>query len=409
MFPTKFRLLFGVKGLTFYAPLTHNLLLTKGQGVATFTRATTVTCWCYLEAAIVGDSQVLQVIPSGIPRFEGARFIASNNTWSNLLADGSVIPEATLKGVKIEVASTNLALQSSNFASATWVKTGTITVTPNAGIAPDGTNNISNVTLSGADSYMYLSGAITSLGVNTISVWLSGTGTVALGGYADTLYYPLITLTSTLTRYSVTVNFAANPSQLWVGVVNGSGATTTDFNIWGYQIEAKPMATSYIPTTIATVTRNADVLTFPNAGNVSDTAGTVLMEVTPAFDIPSGTVAGYGYNFLVEFGGGSGAIDAALHNLRRSDGTTVLSSLVWTPLKNTTYKIGSRYGSAGQRNWLNGTAGTNGAFDGSINSGTNMTIGGYGGGAAYNWGGNIKNLKIYKKALSDTTIIALIT
>lgn len=337
---------------SFHAPLTHNLLLTKGQGVATFTRTTSATCWCYLENAVTGDSQVLQVIPSGVPRFEGARFIASNNTWSNFLSDGSAIPEATLKGVQIEVASANLYLNSETL------------VTQN------------NTTT--AQSY-------------TISFY--GTGSVTLSG----------TATGTLTGTD-----ANNRVSLTVTATAGTLTSTVSGSVTKGQLEAKPMATSYIPTTTTAVTRNADVLTFPNAGNISDTAGTVLMEATPAFDIPPMGTPGYGANFLVDFGATNGRIQIFNSGyLSRYDGTTILNSPAWTPLKNTTYKIGSRYGSAGQRNWLDGTAGTNGAFDGSINSGANMTIGGYTGSILYNWGGNIKNLKIYKKALSDAQITNL--
>jgi hypothetical protein len=218
--------------------------------------------------------------------------------------------------------------------------------------------------------------------------------------------------------WRVELTFTANSTNSWgiyfapAGTTNATQSTgILDITAQGsavatcFQLEALPMATSYIPTTTATVTRDADVLTFPNAGNVSNTAGTVLMEVTPAFDIPNGSTAGFGYNYLIDFGLSNGVIYTYIDQLRRYDGTTVLTTPSWTPLKNTTYKIGSRYGTAGQRNWLNGTAGTNGAFDGSINSGTNMTIGCYGGTTAYNWGGNIKNLKIYKKALSDAQIL----
>lgn len=337
--------------LSFYAPLTYNLLLTKGQGVATFTRTTIATCWCYLENAVSGDSLVLQTIPSGIPRFEGARFIASNNTWSNLLSDGAAIQEATLKGVSIEVASKNLFLQSATLATQSVTTTAT---TYTVSFTGTGT-----VTLSGT-----FTGSLIGAGVNT-RVSLSFTATAG-------------TLTSTV-----------------------SGSVTNA------QLEALPMATSYIPTTTASLTRNADVLTFPNSGNVSNTAGTVLLEATPAVDIPNSITGGFGWNYLIDFGLSHGYLYCRANALWRTDTSVTVTTPSWIPLKNTTYKIGSRYGSVGQRNWLSGTAGANGAFDGYIGSGINMTIGGYGGGTTYNWGGTIKNLKIYKKVLSDAQITSL--
>ena len=272
-----------------------------------------------------------------------------NTVLNNVVteATGAEIPEATLKGVLIETASTNLFLNSATLVT-------------------------QNITTS-ATSY-------------TISFY--GTGTIVLSGTY------IGTLVGTGANDKASLSFTATAGTL-IATITG--------NCTNGQCEALPMATSYIPTTTATVTRNADVLTFPNAGNMSDILGTVLMDVTPAFDIPSGTVSGYGQNYLIDFGANV-FIKQINNSVSRTDLTTVNATPSWIPLKGTKYKIGSRYGSAGQRNWVNGTTGNNGAFDGSINTGTNMTIGGYGGGATYNWGGWIKNLKIYKKALSDTTI-----
>lgn len=402
----------------FYAPLTNSLVLTNGTGSATFTRATTATCWGYLESAIDGDSQVLLTIPAGIPRFQGARFLASNNTWSNIFSDGSAIPLSTLKGVMIETASTNLALRSQELDNAYWIKGANTAITANQITAPDGTLTADLITINGTDNSTY-SAAITVTGSTsyTYSAYVK-LGTIDISAYKIAGY----DLTNSAFVFQDIVPTGVPNSSGWTRVTysfttpatctslriynNRNGASTNGtYYAWGAQLEAKPYASSYIPTTTAAVTRNADVLTFPNAGNVSDTAGTVLMEATPAFDIPNSGVAGYGRNAFIDFGAfNNGAIYTQDNSLRRFDGLNLIATPAWTPLKDTTYKIGSRYGSAGQRNWLNGTAGTNGAFDGSINSAANMTIGGYGGGATYNWGGTLKNVKIWKRALSDADI-----
>lgn len=287
---------------------------------------------------------------------DGVKYFTTQNgntVSSNVVteATGAAIPEATLKGVRIEVASTNLFLQSATLATQSVTTTAT-----------------------------------------TYTVSFTGTGTVVLSGTY------IGTLVGTGANDRVSLSFTATAGTLTATV---SGSCTNG------QLEAQPMSTSYIHTTTASATRNADVLTFPNAGNVLNTQGTVLMEATPAFDMPSGTLAGYGWNPLIDFGINGGTIAHYLSKILRKDGTTDVISPAWTPLKNNTYKIGSRYGSAGQRNWLDGTAGTNTAFDGSINSGTTMTIGGLGGNPMYKWGGTIKNVKIYKKALSDAKINTL--
>jgi hypothetical protein len=57
---------------------------------------------------------------------------------------------------------------------------------------------------------------------------------------------------------------------------NGSGSV----QVWGAQVEASSFATSYIPTTTAAVTRNADVITLSGAGSgcIGQTEGTIYWE-----------------------------------------------------------------------------------------------------------------------------------
>lgn len=94
----------------FYAPLTHSLVLTRGTGSATFTRATKAWEFGYSAAANSGDSQVLMEIASGTPRFGGARY--DSGTWYNTYADGSAISSSTLLGYHAEGARTNNLLYS---------------------------------------------------------------------------------------------------------------------------------------------------------------------------------------------------------------------------------------------------------------------------------------------------------
>jgi hypothetical protein len=365
-------------------------------------------------------------------------------------ATGSAIPEATLKGVMIEVASTNLSVYSQDISVVNWTKFKASASV--SGIAPDGTSTMGLLTEDGTLGihYTYQAKTVTASTVYTYSRYYKYNGrfvrhSYVTGGSVNGCYCDVDLQNGTIVnsgalgsgtfskatiealpngiyRVSLTGSIGTATTGYIVSTVRDvstnvlteagqfyTGNSTSGAYVWGAQFEQLPMATTYIPTTTASVTRNADVLTFPNAGNVSDTQGTVLMTVIPAFDIPNSVVVGYGYSFLVDFGNNNGQI--FLHNggLRREDGTSAVVTPAWTPLKNITYKIGSRYGSVGQRNWLNGTAGTNGAFDGSINSGTNMKIGGYGVSSDYNWGGNIKNVKIYKKVLSDAKITLLTT
>jgi hypothetical protein len=86
---------------------------------------------------------------------------------------------------------------------------------------------------------------------------------------------------------NVVFNLAEGNSDLsW----NTSGALNLTAYAWGAQIEAGSVATSYIPTTTAAVTRNADVVTLSGAvsGCIGQTEGTVYAEV----DLRSPTNAG---------------------------------------------------------------------------------------------------------------------
>jgi hypothetical protein len=379
---------------------------------------------------------------------DGVKYFTTQNgntVSSNVVteATGTAIAESTLKGIQIETSNTNLYIRSQELDNASVLKVRasiTISATSNPingasfllveDATASATHLLRELFTKSASSLPYVFSAYVKANTRTYC-------TLSLGGVglASSLYqdfnlstgelgtggttgagFTLVKASiepSSFGYYRVTLIGTTNSDTLVHADVRTHNGTTSTYTgdgtssifVTGMSVIQSTIPSSYIPTTTAAVTRNADVLTFPNAGNVSDTAGTVLMEATPAFDIPNSGTAGYGRNYLLDFGTNNGHIQVAVQLLTRTDHTTIVNTPAWTPLKNTIYKIGSRYGSAGQRNRLNGTAGTNDAFDGSINSSTNMTIGGYGGATSYNWGGNIKNVQIYKKALTDAQII----
>lgn len=367
-----------------------------------------------------------------------------NTVNSNVVteATGSAIPEATLKGVSIEVASSNLCLY--NDFSSGW--SGTANILQSGLVSYDGSLTAASVTESIFTNLKQLTSPVASFtsGTTYTQTWKLKAGTatavqIQFGNSHDSNSWANFDLTNGVlgtVGTSATAKITSLGNGWWLCSITADANNTTSTAVAAQlvcinnnpasgksptytgtdkvfyaarpQTEAKPMYTSEIRTTNSVGVRNADVLTFPNAGNVSATAGTVLMDVIPAFDIPNSSTPGYGWNYLMDFGAsGQGKVELVNNQVRRYDSTTIVSTPAWTPLKNTTYKIGSRWGTTGQRNWLNGTSGSNGAFDGSINSGANMTIGGAGGGTTFNWGGNIKNLRIYKKALSDAQIVEL--
>ena len=104
-----------------------------------------------------------------------------------------------------------------------------------------------------------------------------------------------ITLTANWVRYSRTETSVASGSQI---VQIGNRGTFTAGNsvsvdLWGAQVESGSIATTYIPTTTAAVSRAADVISASGAlvsGLIGQTEGTIYVEVDLRNWIASGRI-----------------------------------------------------------------------------------------------------------------------
>jgi hypothetical protein len=278
--------------LSFNAPLadlgdgqvdTYNK--TKGES-GTFTRATVATCRL--------KSGLLKKVASGVPR-------------SHYLEDG------TYGGYLAEGARTNLCLRSEEFDNASWTDpTADATVTANATAAPDGTTTADLIIDDNALAVERRSQAFTVLQDaldHTFSVFvkqstaatcamrltytggtpvdsivlftfatealslLTGSATgLTVESWGNGWYRLVMTLPNNNTAGSTTLRATVFP------VSTTDVASTGETYFWGAQLEKASFASSYIPTTTASVTRNADVLTYPASGNVGAAAGTLYAE-----------------------------------------------------------------------------------------------------------------------------------
>lgn len=229
------------------------------------------------------------------PRFETNTLSTSVFIWGAQLVEGSVakdyqktetklnIPRldysnGTCPSLLVEPQRTNLALWSSSFDNAAWVKTnaGTSTlpvVTANYAASPDGTQNAdriqcyadtssaSNSSLVGTDALITLSAtgtftiylkSNTSSNQNVLIYWSAGQGQV----FSVTPEWQRFTL-SNLTAGTAGIRFGTRGG---TGNFYSGGDATLDILAYGAQFEAGSYATSYIPTTSASVTRNADAI-----------------------------------------------------------------------------------------------------------------------------------------------------
>jgi hypothetical protein len=197
--------------------------------------------------------------------------------------------------ILIEPQRTNLLLRSQEFDNVFWTPNN-VTVNANSVISPDGTQNAETITSSGTTSFLYtptlsLTGAYTlsffakKATSNFCWVYLNGydaifnlnTGTFVSSVVAPESY-SIIAYANGWYKISITKTSPILDALSGIGVAsstNFNGVVGTNIYVWGAQLEAGSYATSYIPTTSASVTRNEDVITL--------TPTTGLTEITETF------------------------------------------------------------------------------------------------------------------------------
>lgn len=210
-----------------------------------------------------------------------------------LFASGA--PRITDRGLLIEGARTNLATYSSDWTDSSWSNSN-VTVTAAAATAPDGTltatklspttsagatmvKNVGAVAATAASYSIYVkkgSGAtdankfiMRNLTTATIlvngtlnydtGVWTTTTGNAALVSTLANGWYRI-------TLYASSGITSGDSIQIYTGFTGSSETAGEYAYFWGAQLEAAAFASSYIPTTTASVTRPADVCSIAVSG-----------------------------------------------------------------------------------------------------------------------------------------------
>jgi hypothetical protein len=398
-----------------------------GSGTATFTRATTATT--------ILSTGLLTSVASGVAR---SRYSAAG----------------VYLGYLAEQASTNLCLQSQTFDNASWTPTNA-TVTADAAVAPDGTttadalveNTVNNEHLvfqtiskaasaitytdsvfvkAGTRSWFYLTAYSPTPAIGMRKFFqLSGAGaigsTVAVGAgftfvsasitsFPNGWYLCQWTYTTEATGTTLQFTPSAAPADATVGYIGTASAVA--LYLWGAQREQLSFRTSYIPTVAAAVTRNADALTYPSAGNVLGTEGAVYSEVTTDYTGATSVLAGNAAIVSAYNGAALGQllyVRQASSVLSQYDGTSERLGIAFAG-SSSVQKVAGKWSASGSatRTYLAGAAGSANAFDGDMNFGASVGVGANVDGTGC-FNGTIKNVRIWQRALTDNQLTALTT
>jgi hypothetical protein len=193
--------------------------------------------------------------------------------------------------ILLEPQRTNLALHSEDLTQAVWTKGSGVTITADNAISPSGIQNADRVTgatgpalWASPNTLSQQIGVFASSTLCTITIYLrssttSSQVTLVLRDQSTGFVSSVVcNLTSSWQRFEISRTTGAATTAL--GVV--LGAATADFFAWGLQGEAGAYATTYIPTTSASVTRNADVITRSNVftnGFITASGGTWFLDL----------------------------------------------------------------------------------------------------------------------------------
>lgn len=333
-----------------------------------------------------GNTVASNVVTAGT----GALITNSNSSYAN--KNGPF-------GFYSEQASTNLALYSRDMTQTNWVKVNTTAALTQTGI--DGAPNSASLitaTLANGTVLQTITQAATSATYSVYVKRITGTGTITMQQGATT---QTITPTSSWTRYSL-------PASVLNPVIGFTLATSGDaIAVDGNQLENLAFPTSWVPTTTTSVSRSRDTLTYPLSGIANNTQGSVYAEASFPITIPTSTTVGYGNNYIWDFG--ANMLNGILYNgtfYLGISGTT--STVTWSTVSaNTVYKTASNWtGGNTFTAFLGGSSGA--AQGGTVTLSSNLTVGSYGG-AGYVMNGNVRNVKIYKKALPTATLQSMTT
>lgn len=372
-----------------------------GNGSATFTRST--------PAPAVNSSGQLVSAASGVAR---SYYDPTTLEYRGYLAEG---------------ARTNLCLQSEAF-GATWTASNGA-VASNSIASPDGATTADKYTANAGTFVVSIAQAIAVYAGATYSktcyikagtygfIWMGDRGDAAIHSATFNLTTGVVVGSSNLVSSSIKLTSGfyrceicytrTNAGAASHSIAFGDSAHTLDWPsktwagteniyLWGAQLEAGRFASTYIPTTTAAVTRNADVLTYPSSGNISGTVGSVVMDAS-YLDASTNNyffTANSATDSPVLYGNGS---------ILSWDGTSAVTGGSF-PRDGVMRKFGVSFGGSTRVVAISG-ASVSGAFDGDIGLGANFSLGSRFGSNSIL--GTIRNARIYQTQFTAAQLQAI--
>lgn len=247
----------------------YSVIPSDGSGDMTFSRAGDT-------ATRVNSSGLIETVLANKPRLD-----YTSSTCPKLL---------------LEPQRTNLVLRSNEFDNVTWTKINGASITANTVVSPDGTQNADTLNFNGTAFGQIQQALVKTIGETyTFSLYIKSNSATSVDLYIGGSFSS-VTVTSNWTRVSVTKTLSTTDAS--VKIVS---STIKSFDIYGAQMELGAYPTSYISTTSATVTRNADNITRGNIytnGFITSAGGTWFIDLENNFSLQRDNSGGLGISTL---------------------------------------------------------------------------------------------------------------
>ncbi len=370
------------------------------------------------EYSTIGNKKITFTTQSGGEAIAFARVVG--NTSSCTITNISVkevtrdnVPRIDYTGggcphILAEPQRTNLIPYSSDFTVGNWAKTR-CTVTSNQATSPDGTLNADLMTSTDDDAR--LGDQVGSSGAEfTQSIYVKSAQVSDVNCQIDFAGLNTVTFTANQQwqRVETTLTDTSQSPRLRLRILNSGNS----IYVWGGQVEQGSYATSYIPTSGSTVTRNQDQFTRDGIGSlINSTEGVLFVEIAALDNNLSG-------NKIISLSDGTTSnrlliyytnIDNTIKWFSQVGGSIQVDDGVVLSDITQFSKIAFKYKLNDYSLWVDGVEVGSYTSGSSFPADTLNILALDDGGGSSKFFGKVKQLQVYKTALTDVQLAALTT